>query len=61
MLIFHVLRGREICRLVLYDLDIFQVPLGVQSLEKLENFFNYPFVPLFDVILNCLISFLQPG
>ena len=40
-LIFHVRRGMEICRLVLYDLGIFQVRLDVQSLEKLES------VPIF--------------
>ena len=36
MLIFHVLRERGICYLVLYDLGIFQVRLDVLSLEKLE-------------------------
>ena len=35
--IVHVRRGMGICHLVLYDLGIFQVPLDVQSLEKLEN------------------------
>ena len=33
----HVRRGREICRVVLYDLGIFQVRLDVQSLEKLRS------------------------
>ena len=36
-LIVHVRHGMGICHLVLYDLGIFQVPLDVQSLEKLEN------------------------
>ena len=31
-LIFHVLHGMEICRLVLYDLGIFQVRLDVQNI-----------------------------
>ena len=37
MLIVHVCRGTGIYRLILNDLGILQVPLNVQSLEKLEN------------------------
>ena len=37
ILIFHVRRGMGICHLILYDPCICQAPLGVQSLEKLEN------------------------
>ena len=36
-LIFHMRRGMGICQLISYDLGIFQFPLDVQSLEKLEN------------------------
>ena len=36
-LIFHVLRGRKIRPLVLYDLGIFQVRFDVRNLEKLES------------------------
>ena len=36
-IIFLVLRGKEICDLVLYNLGIFDVRLDVGSLEKLEN------------------------
>ena len=36
-LIVHVRHGTGIYRLILFDLDIFQVLLGVQSLKKLEN------------------------
>ena len=45
-----MLRGMEICRLVLYDLGIFQVRLDVQSLEKLES------SPIFCLRL-CLMLF----
>ena len=41
MLIFHVLREREIWYLVLYDFGIFQVQLDVLSLEKNENLLVY--------------------
>ena len=37
MLIFHVLRERGNCYLVLYDLGILQVRLDGLSLQKLEN------------------------
>ena len=33
----HVRRGMCLCHLILYHLGIFQVPLDVQTLEKLEN------------------------
>ena len=56
-LIYHVLRGREICRLVLYDLGIFQVWFDVRlSLEKLEGCTNFLVVPLFDVILQSSVA-----
>ena len=45
------------CHLILYDHDIFHVPLDVQSLEKLGDL---PiFVPSFVVDFNRLSSFLQ--
>ena len=44
--IVHVRRGMGICHLILYDPCIFQVPLDVQSLEKLENFL------IFDLCLS---------
>ena len=47
-LFFHVRLGKEICRLVSYDLGIFQVRLAVQSLEKLES------LPIFCLCL-CLM------
>ena len=50
-IIFHVLRGREICHLFLYDLGIFQVRLDVLGLEKLEC------LPIFYLCL-CLMGFL---
>ena len=34
--IFQMRRGKGICHPIFYDLVIFQVPLVVQSLEKLE-------------------------
>ena len=37
MLIFRVLRERGVWYLVLYDLGIFQVRLGLLSLENFEN------------------------
>ena len=36
-LIVHVRRGIDICLLILCDFVFFQVPLNVQSLEKIEN------------------------
>ena len=49
MLNFHVLNGREILYLVVYDLGVFQVWLDVLSLEKFKNFTSFLFVPLFGV------------
>ena len=55
-LIFHVLRGRGICRLVLYGLRIFQVRIDVLGQKKLE------IVPIFwlrwfDVIFIRYVRF----
>ena len=57
-IIFHVRRGMEICRLVLYDLGIFQVRLDVRVRKNLKVY-KFLFLPLFDVIFNRLSSFLQ--
>ena len=49
MLIVHVRRETGIYHLVLYDLGIFQVPLGVLKNLKISAF---RFVPLFVVNFN---------
>ena len=47
--IVHVRRGTGFYHLILYDLGIFQVPLGVQSLKKIEN------LPIFSLCLYLLL------
>ena len=50
-------RGIGICHLTLYDLGIFQVPLGVQSLEKLEKSFVFDLCLYLWLSLICLVRF----
>ena len=49
----------DICHLILYELGIFDDPLDVQSLEKLEILLIFDLCLLFMVNFSQLSSFLQ--